>query len=505
MKGLTYDAALMTRRTHQLSKSRFTAGLQCHRQLWWRTHEPDAPELVPDAATQVIFDTGTMVGEVARDHVPGGTLIDLPYDDFAGKLAATKAALASKTPAIYEASVSADGVFVAVDILQRDGDGWRVVEVKSSTNVKPQHVPDAAIQVHALRAAGLEIMGAEIMVLNSACRHPDLSNLFRREDVSAEVEDSLPAVAAEVKAQLAVLAGPLPDAEIGAHCNAPYECPFKSRCWAELPEHHVSTLYYQSAVAQKYLDQGWVTIFDLPDGSVKNVTADRQRRSVQAGRMLVEGDLAGALERFPAPLAYFDFETVMPAIPVWNGCGPYTQVPVQFSCHVEAGDGTLTHHEWVPEGPGDPRAEIAARVVEACRGAACVVAYNASFEKRALEHLAEAVPFRAAELRDVIARIVDLLPAVRDHVYHPDFGGSFSIKSVLPALVPEFSYEGLDIAKGDDAANALAELLFGSDDLLPLERSAKREALLEYCKLDTLAMVKILHRLRVLAAAGAGA
>lgn len=489
----------MSRRSHQLSKSRFTAGLQCHRQLWWRTHEPDAPELVPDAGTQAIFDTGTLVGEIAREQVPGGTLIDLPYDDFAGKLAATKAALGTDTPAIYEASVSADGVFVAVDILQRDGAGWRVVEVKSSTSVKPQHVPDAAIQVHALRAAGLKITGAEVMVLNSACRYPDLSNLFRREDVSAEVEASLPGVAAEVKTQLAMLAGPLPGVEPGPHCNAPYACPFRSRCWADVPEHHVSTLYYQSANAQKYLDQGWVTIHDLPDGSVKNPTADRQRRAVQAGRMIVEGGLARSLERFRAPLAYFDFETVMPAIPVWDGCGPYTQVPVQFSCHVEDAAGALTHHEWVPDGPGDPRAEIAARVVEACRGAACVVAYNAPFEKRALEHLAAAVPFRATELRDVIARMVDLLPVVRDHVYHPDFGGSFSIKYVLPALVPEFSYEGLEVAKGDDAANVLATLLFAPETMTPLERSARREALLEYCKLDTLAMVKILHRLRELA------
>ncbi len=493
------------RKPHGLSKSRFTAGLQCHRQLWWKTHEPGAPELVPDAATHAIFDSGSRVGVVAQGYVPGGTPIDLPYDDYAGKLAATQAALATKPPAIYEASVSAGGVFVAVDILQRESRGWRVIEVKSSTQVKPQHVPDAAIQVLTLREAGLEISGADVMVLNSACRYPDLSNLFRREDVSAEVESTLPMVASEVKSQLAMLAGPLPEAEIGPRCGSPYECPFRSRCWKDVPEHHVSTLYYQSAHAQKYLDQGWVTIHDLPDGSVKNPTADRQRRAVQAGRMLVEGDLAATLRRFPAPLAYFDFETINPAIPVWNGCGPYTQVPVQFSCHVEAADGTLTHFEWVPEEPGDPRAELAARVVEACRGAACVVAYNASFEKRGLEHLAEAAPQYADALRDVIARMVDLLPAVRDHVYHPEFGGSFSIKAVLPALAPEFSYEGLEIAQGDEAAGVLATLLLDPDALLPLERAARREELLAYCKLDTLAMVKVLHRLRELASHGGDA
>ncbi|MFN8587179.1 MAG: DUF2779 domain-containing protein [Candidatus Eisenbacteria bacterium] len=494
----------MSRRPHQLSKSRFTQGLQCHRLLWWRTHEPDAPELAVGPAQQAIFDNGTRVGELARGQVPGGVLVDLPYDDFAGKLEATQAALAQRPPAIYEASVAADGVFVAVDILQRDGDAWRVVEVKSSTKVKPQHLPDAAVQVHALRAAGLRVSGAEIMVLNSACRYPDLSNLFRREDVTRDVELSLGDVAAEVRTQLAVLAGPLPEVATGPHCDAPYTCPFKSRCWAATPEHHVSTLYYVGANLNKFLAQGWTTILDLPDGSVKNAIADRQRRSVQAGRVLVEGDLAGALGQFPFPRAYFDFETVMPAIPVWNGCGPYAQVPAQFSCHVEQADGSLVHHEWVADEPGDPRPAIAAAVVEACRGAACVVAYNASFERRALEHLAEAVPALAGGLRDVIARMVDLLPVVRDHVYHPDFGGSFSIKAVLPALVPEFSYEGLDVASGDHASQVLTTMLLEPEAYTPLERAALRDALLAYCRLDTLAMVKVLHRLQELAGTHAG-
>ncbi len=493
----------MTRRPHQLSKSRFVAGLQCHRQLWWRTHEPDAPELVVDPSTQAVFDTGTRVGEVARGYVPGGVLIDLPYDQFAAKLEATQAALAKRPPAIYEASFSANGVFVAVDILEREGRGWRVVEVKSSTQVKPQHLPDTAVQVHTLRATGAEVTGADVMVLNSACRFPDLSNLFRREDVSAAVESSQDDVAREVKAQLAAIAGPLPEVAIGPHCDAPYECPFKSRCWPELPAHHVSTLFYGGAKVPAFLAKGWTTIHDLPDGVLTNAAADRQRRAVQAGRMLVEGDLAAALEAFPYPRAYFDFETLGPAIPAWAGCGPYMQVPAQFSCHVETEDGTLTHHEWVADESGDPRPAIAAKVVEACRGAACIVAYNASFEKGALERLADAVPALAGELRDVIARLVDLLPVVRNHVYHPDFGGSFSIKTVLPALVPGFSYEGLEVADGDHASKVLAKLLLEPDAGTPLERSAWREALLEYCALDTLAMVKVLRRLQELAAAGA--
>src|SRR5712692_1380246 len=171
-------------RPHGLSKSRFTAGLQCHKQLWWRVHEPAAPELVPDAAQQLLFDNGTHVGEVARQYVPGGVLIDLPHTDYDGKLAATRRAIAAGAPAIYEASFVGDNVFVAVDILKREPRGWRVIEVKSTTSLKDQHLPDAAIQVHVLRRARLTVSGADVMVLNRACTFPALSDLFTRHDVT---------------------------------------------------------------------------------------------------------------------------------------------------------------------------------------------------------------------------------------------------------------------------------------------------------------------------------
>ena len=175
-------------RPHGLSKSRYLAGLQCHKQLWWRVHEPKAPELVPDAGMQSVFDAGTRVGAVARGYVPGGVLIDLPHTDYEGKVAETQRAMEAGAPAIYEASFVADHVFVAVDILAREPRGWRVIEVKSTTSLKEQHLPDAAIQVHVLRQTGLAVTGAEVMVLNRACTYPDLSDLFTRHDVTTKVE-----------------------------------------------------------------------------------------------------------------------------------------------------------------------------------------------------------------------------------------------------------------------------------------------------------------------------
>ena len=217
-------------RAYRLSKSRFTAGLQCLKQLWWRVHEPDAPELVPDAQTQAIFDQGTSVGALARTYVPGGTLIDFPYDQTQKKIEATAAALADKVPVIYEASFFADHVFVAVDILERLRGGFGLIEVKSSTSAKPEHLPDAAIQAHVLQQAGLEVRSIEIMHLNRACTFPDLSDLFVRTDVTSEVAALLTDVPTQAREQLRMLEGSLPRVAIGPHCSAPApSCPAAGR------------------------------------------------------------------------------------------------------------------------------------------------------------------------------------------------------------------------------------------------------------------------------------
>jgi hypothetical protein len=158
----------------------------------------------------------------------------------------------------------------------------------------------------------------------------------------------------------------------------------------------------------------------------------------------------------------------------------------------------VDHYKWVPESPGDPRAEIATRIVDACAGALTVVAYNAGFEKRCLEILASALPDQAVALRDIISRLADPLPVVREHVYHPDFDGSFSLKNVLPALVPDLGYDDLAIAEGESASRELMRLVVDDATLLPAELPVKREELKRYCERDTIAMVRVLARLREL-------
>jgi len=288
-----------------LSKSRFCSGLQCEKQLWWRVHEPDAPELAPAPGLQAIFDRGNRVGELARERFPGGVLIDGDDLRFGERLRRTRYAIAGGALAIFEAAFAADGVYAAVDALERQQDGWVLAEVKSTLDVKPAHIHDVAIQLHVLRTAGLDVRRAELMHLNRACTYPDLSNLFVRDDVTAQAEALLPAIPEQVRNFQVMLAGPPPVVDTGPHCTDPYECPFLARCWPELPPHHVSTIYRVGRRAEAFVADGYEVIHDLPDNVELPEVSARQVRSVRLGQMVVEPTLGAALRAIPgldAPL-----------------------------------------------------------------------------------------------------------------------------------------------------------------------------------------------------------
>jgi hypothetical protein len=485
-----------------LSKSRFLAGMQCHRQLWWKVHEPDAPELKVDVKQQAVFDQGHQVGERARTRVPGGELIDLPFDRKRDRLEATQRALERGADVLYEGSFQGEGVYAAVDILERKGKRFDLIEVKSSTKVKDEYIPDAAVQVFAARHAGLPVERVEIMHLNRDCVYPDLDNLFTRQDVTRAVEMEIPRLPEQISAQLAMLGGPLPEVTPGDHCMKPHPCPFLSRCWAPKPEFHVSTLYYGFS-RQRQLEAADVTsLLEMPSDIPLTPVQARQIRSVKSGRPVIEPSLRGALQRIESPTAYLDFETVSPAIPVWHGCRPYDRIPVQYSCDIVRDDGATTHFEWLAEGPGDPRPEMARRVIEACASARTVIAYNSPFERDCLRMLAVGAPEHKEGLEAIERKLFDALPLVREHVYHPRFAGSFGLKSVYPALKGKNAYGDLDIADGELASVQLSRLLFASETMSAEERAALRKSLRRYCALDTEGLAELVDRLREMAGIG---
>jgi hypothetical protein len=359
---------------------------------------------------------------------------------------------------------------------------------------------DAAVQAYVLRRAGVEVDAVEIMHLNGACRFPELGDLFVREPVSGRVRSLFPQISALISAQMAMLEGPLPEAEVGKHCDEPHECPFKPRCWPVLPRHHVETFYgLRRERSAQLMAQGLALVDEVPQSFPLTMIQQRQQRSVREDELQVEGDLAGALAPLKGRVAYLDFQTIGPAIPAWEGLGPRHPHPVQFSCHIATAEGDLEHKEWLAEGPDDCRAVMAQALTEALDGVDVVVAYNMAFEKECLELIAAGAPDHAQAMDAIKSKLRDLLPVVRDHVYHPDFLGSFSLKAVLPALVPDLSHASLEVSEGQTASALLHRLLFLGEPAEPPQRDALRRKLMDYCALDTLALVRLNERLEVLA------
>jgi len=457
-------------------------------------HDPEAPELARGLGAQNLLEQGLEVGRAARREAPGGTLIDLPRRELDNRLAATRDALAAGPPAIYEGAFSAGPAYAEVDLLVKGEFGWTACEVKATTRTKPDHFPDLAFQVHVLRDAGVPVSRAELVHLNRGSVYPDLSHLFVHDDVTPDVEAIAFGVTEQIEAQVKALEGPLPLVEIGPHCSEPRDCPFISRCWPQLPPYHIRNLYrIEPKKVEAYEQEGFTDLRSPPSGLELSLIHQRQVRAVRTGEIVVEPSLTRALRDYHGVLGFLDFETISLALPRFDGCRPWDQMPVQFSAHVARGDGTYAHHEWLADGARDPRAPLARAVVEACRGTDKVVAYYAGFERECLRHLARAVPEQAEALEAIAERLLDLLPTIRSHVYHPDFGASFSIKKVLPALIPTLGYGDLEIQDGEQATVALQRLMVKGEGAL-------REALLAYCERDTWAMVKLLERLRGFAA-----
>lgn len=485
----------------RLSKSRFMAGLQCPKYLWWRVHEPDAAELKADPIQQDRFAQGHQVGEVAQVMFPGGVLIRHSHTQVDERLKATREALESGAPAIFEATFVANEVFVAIDILERTDSGHRLIDVKSSTNVKDEHIPDAAVQTWVAETAGVGVESTQIMHLNKKYRHGGQEPLLRTTDVTVKVRAVLPSVPEQVESQLRVLDGPLPERAIGLHCHRPRDCPFLKRCWPADPD-HISTLCDSgSSRTAKWMAAGVTRIGDLPPDAHLSDAGRRQLRALREQRLIVEPGLAKALEAFQHPVGFLDFETVSRAIPRWEGLAPWGEVPAQFSYH-EIRPGQEPHHsEWLASDASDPRRECAKELLAATAGARSIATYT-GYEKRQIQGLIAALPDLAARLRVLLGKLVDLYPVVAKYVYHHEFHGSFSLKAVLTPLVPALSYQGLDVKDGETANVLIASLLF-SDHLPLAERARIRDALLKYCEQDTKAMMHLFARLQTLAAATA--
>jgi CRISPR/Cas system-associated exonuclease Cas4 (RecB family) len=485
-----------------LSKSKYLTGMQCQKRLWLESHRRDLiPPISP--AQERVFSQGHAVGIIARECFPNGLLLDEDPMQWASALEATKTALAAGTPVIFEPCFLAYNCIVRPDILVlRPDASFDVIEVKSTTRTKIEHVWDLAVQTYVLEASGLSVSRALLMHLNRACRYPVLIELFATDNLTRDVRKHIPEVGPNLATMKDGLAMPNePSVRLGSHCFSPYECPFFGYCsklWS-LPTPSIFDIPHLGAEDKDDLAaRGILSLDAIPNDEPLGPQGERFVRLYKSGSK--EIDVPGIrtwLSSLHCPIYFLDFETDAPAIPRIEGLGPFGSIPFQFSLHILHEDGRLEEAPgFLHEDTTDPRPLIASALLDQIGPEGSLIAYNASFEKHVIGQLAVFLPLLAKSLQQLQERFADLLDVFRKYYIDPAFKGSNSIKAVLPVLCPDLSYSALEVGNGQDAQAAWARLISTPD---PAEKTKLADALRAYCGLDTMAMVRLYRVLQELA------
>jgi len=489
-----------------LSKSKILAYRQCPKRLWLEIHRP---ELRDDTASEMVFQIGHQVGDVARsiyDPEGLGVLIDIQELGHEQAFARSAVLLGNCEIPVFEAGMIADGALAYADVMlpdsQNGANAWRMIEVKSSTSVKDYHRDDIAIQAHVATAAGVRLSSVSLAHIDTSFVYPgngDYRGLLKENDLTEEAHSRSGEVQEWIAAAQSVAALPEePAIATGPHCNEPFSCGFCDYCNRDKvrPEYPLSSLpRFGSSKQARMEDLGIEDLRNVPDEHlsalqilVKKHTAD--------GTVFFDAEGAAAdLAPHGFPAYFLDFETAMFAVPIWKGTRPYQQIPFQFSLHIFDLSGSLQHHGFLDLTGDDPSLACAQSLINLCGDRGPIFAYNAGFECRVMRELAGRFPELAASLEAIIARVVDLLPIARSRYYHPSQHGSWSIKAVLPAAVPELSYGQLEgVQDGNMAVVAFMEAI--APGTTPERKNEIERQLVSYCQLDTFAMVRLYQLFR---------
>lgn len=485
------------------SKSKYTDFWKCHKRCWLQKHKPD--ERAVDPSVEARLKMGHEVGELAQRLF--GKFADATVQnadgtlDLSAMIERTRQLLATGAQSICEAAFSYDGLYCAVDILHREGGGYAIYEVKSTAEVKPYHIADVAYQKYVLEKCGVNVVGAHIVILNNKyVRHDalDIKQLFSIDggkDISAAITEEYGVVESNLKKAEAIMScADEPDGELGCKCCG--ECDFWKYCSRHLPTPSVFDLY-KFGKKQAFYAKGIVSFDDLLKSVVK--LSDAQRRQIDyalndRGTFVDKAAIAQFLGELTYPLCFLDFETMQICIPEYDGTRPFEQIPFQYSLHyVEREGGDVLHKEFLAEAGFDPRRALAEKLCGDIPENACVLAYHSGTESGIVGKLAELFPDLSERLLNIKDGIKDLLPVFqKGYYYKREIGGSFSIKSVLPAIFPDKDYHNLDgVQSGTDAMDIFPKLKY----MPPDEAQKARERLLRYCALDTEAMVLLWQEL----------
>ena len=503
-----------------LSKSRYTTFCQCPKALWLKVHNP----LTVDPALQARFEAGNEVGDLAMGLF--GDFVDVTVQGQDGRLnlaamiERTKEEMARGTNNICEASFAKDNNYCAVDILRRNGDGWDIYEVKSSTSSVGDEVTnpdkfvkyavDIAYQRWLLEQCGVKVTGTYLVTLNRDYVRQgklDIHQLFNILDLKDLVNNEYLKVPTQVAQAQQVLQQQGETArQIGDHCSTPYGCAYWNYCAQQqgLPSDNRPTVFdlyrLRSAKKMEFFNAGKITFEDIRNEALSDIQRMQVDCTLNGTEYINKQGIEDFLSGLSYPLYFLDFETMQPPVPLFDNSKPYQQITFQYSLHyIEQLGGELQHIAFLAKSDGtDPRRALAEALCHDIPLDACTLAYNDPFEKGRIRELAALYPDLYGHLMNIHDHIQDLLvPFKRGCYYVPAMGGSFSIKSVLPALFPNDSslnYNNLKgpVHNGGDAMTIFPQIV----NMSPADAKAARQALLAYCHLDTLAMVKVWEKLR---------
>ena len=480
---------------HLLSKSTFIRGLQCFKSLYlyknyYHLKDPIAPEL------QAVFNRGHRVGNLAQQLFPGGVdCAPTKRFKYLESVAKTKELINNGQEVIYEATFQVERVLIMLDILVKRDGKWFAYEVKSSTKISDTYITDAAIQYYVITNSGLKLEDISIVHIDNHYilkEELKLDQYFKTISVKDRILEIQPRLNKQVKEMKAVIfERDIPAKEIGKHCFSPYQCDYLGHCWKGKKDAEIFSL---AGIGK----EGQVALFEKGIRKFSDISSDEQlsksqKIQIKSEPVLKKDNIQKFLTQLEFPLWFLDFETVQYAVPKYEGVKPYQQIPFQYSLHKLEEDSKLSHSYFLAEPGIDPRASFTKSLFDTVGQEGSVIVYNATFEKMIVKQLYDWFPEKKLEAQHMIKRFVDLMkPFQAKDYYLPEMHGSHSIKAVLPALCKEMSYKNLAINNGHIAAMAYNELQ-SSSDMFRIEEV--KQNLLEYCKLDTLAMVKIYEKL----------
>jgi hypothetical protein len=474
----------------RLSKSLILSRLQCPKRLYLEVHK-SAPVVYSKSAER-LFSNGHLVGDIARRAHPKGTLIGHIKDPGAA-LVQTAEELKSKGNIIlFEPAFQHGGALARADIFSRKGSRHHVVEVKSSAAVKDYHLSDAAIQYWVIGGAGVPVDSISISHVDSSFVYDgngDYDGLLKQVDVTEETEEYVAQVPEWIRQFRKMLVGNMPKIETGRQCTKPHDCPFIGHCSKGQPEYPVELLPRGGNVVATLRVAGYRDLRKVPGSLIEGSKHTLIWRVTKSGKAEIDARVRKMMRDLPYPRLYLDFETIHFVVPVWAGTQPYKQLPFQWSCHIEREGGELTHREFIDVSGGPTMRAFAESLVKNLGERGPIIVYS-HFERTIIKSLIARFSDLDRPLNKLIRRLKDLRTITENSYYHRDMKGSWSLKSVLPTVAPDLDYASVgEVQDGGDAQNAFLEII---DPATSSERKQQlTHDLKEYCKRDTLAMVRL--------------